>query len=57
MSHKGLGAIEQIEELASYLLEYFPEEIQGESAVEMAIRILSKQRLELNEIGSFRRTK
>ncbi len=44
MSEKELQAMEQIEELASYLLEFFPDEMRGEGAVELAIRLLNKLR-------------
>lgn len=44
---KELQALEQIEELASFLLEYFPHELKGEGAVELAIRLLGTLHLYL----------
>lgn len=44
MEDKELQATKQIEELASYLLEFFPDELRGEGAVELAIRLLDKFR-------------
>jgi len=42
MKDKEIKITEQLEELATFLMEFFPKDMKGESAIELAIKLLGE---------------